>query len=104
MKSKVFKNGSKGDTREILIVISEDFAEFFYNEYYHRHNEWLAEQEESGNIENIDEDAKDNNGFYWIGRDDWNFRQQEWITHLSRKNWVTGDMLAYLHDNLSVKK
>ena len=101
MKSKIFTNGSNNDPRKIIIIINNEFAEFFHNEYYNKDIEWLEEQKENGNI---DEDSKYNNGFYWIEKDDWNFRQQEWINHLSKKNWVTIDMLDYLQDNLSIKK
>lgn len=97
---KVFTNGNERDGREIMIEIKEGVAEFFFNEYYRNHIKWLAEQEESGEIEYLDEDAKVNNGFYWIGTEDWNARKEQWKEHLSHKVWFTDEMYNYLDKNL----
>lgn len=101
MKAKSFKNGSKSDNRRIVIRIEGDYAEFFYELYYYRHLQWISEQEESGDIEFLDEDAKSNNGFYWIGKDDWNFRIPQWEDHLKMKNWFTDEMFDFLNENLT---
>ena len=105
---KVFKNGTKHDYREILIIVNEMHIEFFYNEYYERQNAWLKEQEENGNYENLCDDEKANDGFYWIFTDDWKDdrtmrldREDNWHRHIRTKNWFTEEMYDFIDNNIN---
>lgn len=44
MKEAVFSNGSKHDSREIMIRINEDYIEFFFYEQYLRQKEWIENE------------------------------------------------------------
>lgn len=101
---QVFANGSNADTRDILIIISDEVIEFFFKEYYDRHNQWLSSQEENGNIEYLDEDEKANNGFYWIDKQHWIKdkterldRPDNWHKHMAHKMWFTGEMADFIN-------
>ena len=100
MITKVFTNGSTGDEREIMISVDDNGAEFFFYEYYNHQIEWLTEQEENGNIDNLSEDEKANNGFYFILKDDWISRKDQWDNHMYQKRWFTKEMFSFLNEQL----
>lgn len=105
---KVFKNGTKHDNREILIIIDSDHIEFFHNENYEYQLNWLKEQEDNWNFENLSDDQKANNGFYWIFVDDWKEdrtmrldREDNWHRHIRTKNWFTEEMYDFIENNIN---
>ena len=106
---KVFANGSKHDSRDILIEIKDGYIEFFFNEYYLRQQQWIKEETERRFEEGQDElgeDEKGNHSFYWIGADEWHKSKTEnldrgdnWHTHMKEKNWFTPQMEKFMDDN-----
>lgn len=107
---QVFNNGSDHDRRMILIEITEDHIEFFFNEYYLRKLEWI-ESETEKRLEHGQDDLTDEdlevNGFYWVGKDDWisdrtktrQGREDNWHYHMMQKNWFTQEMKDWIDKN-----
>lgn len=106
MKQKVFTNGNEKDGRDILIVIEPEFAMFYFNDNYNSHKEWVMQEEERRREcgeEYLSEDEKTCCEFYWIGKDDWNRRLDNWEQHLEYKAWFTPQMFDFLNEGLTTK-
>ena len=109
MKQSVFNNGSKHDTRDIMIRIDDTHIEFFFYEQYLRQKQWIEDETERRFQEGQDElleDEAGNHGFYWIGTDDWHKSKKEnldrpdnWHNHMKEKNWFTKEMKSFLDLN-----
>jgi len=106
---KVFENGSEGDNRGILIVISEELIEFYYYKQFLYHRNWVKEETKK-RIENSQEDLTEDeiadNTFYWIDKQNWiNHKTQmldrpdNWHNHMSRKRWFTSEMAKFMNEN-----
>lgn len=107
---KIFENGSRNDNRQILITIYNNFIEFFFYDQYRRQNNYINEMEEkfrNGECEELEEDQKTVNGFYWINTDEWvsdrtgrKDREDNWHKHMKTKNWFTHEMYDYIDKNV----
>lgn len=104
---KVFENGSKGDTRQILIRIKDGTIWFYFYDQYKRElnyiNEEIERRNETGENE-LTEEEKHINEFYWIGLDDWISdktnrldRPDNWHQHMREKNWFTEEMAVFIN-------
>lgn len=109
MKEAVFSNGSKHDSREIMIRINEDYIEFFFYEQYLRQKEWIENETERRfqcGEEELTEDEAGNHNFYWFGKNDWKRdkterldRPDNWHKHMERKTWFTKEMTDFINKN-----
>lgn len=105
----VFLNGSDYDKRDILIKINNEHIEFFFYEQYVNRLEWVrdrTEKYENEGWEELDDEEKEINGFYWIGVDEWVNdktnrldRGDNWHRHMKRKNWFTKEMAEFINKN-----
>ena len=94
MKKATFNNGSRAD-RNIIIKISDDFIYFYFEREYFRHIEWVATKEE----DEIEEDEKEPCEFYGFEKQRWKHPQENFPSHMMRKNWFTQDMLDFINKN-----
>ena len=110
----VFLNGSDYDKRDILIKINNEHIEFFFYEQYVNRLEWIrdrTEKYENEGWEELNDEEKEVNGFYWIGVDEWVNdktnrldREDNWHKHMKRKNWFTEDMAEFINNNTKLTK
>jgi len=107
---KVFRNGSKHDSRQIMININGGYIEFFYYQQYLKKKVWIIEEnerrEESGE-DSLTKYEECNDPFYWFGTSDWKRdktenldRHDNWHTHMKEKTWFTNEMEKFLNDNI----
>jgi len=104
---QVFNNGSAGDTRQILVRIKDGYIEFFFYDQYLRQLNWINEETErrlESGEEELTEEEKGNNSFYWFGTDEWVKdktqrldRPDNWHQHMGRKNWFTKEMADFIN-------
>jgi hypothetical protein len=97
---------------DITIRVSNGYIEFFKTQQVERHNEWLSSLED-WQINELGDDQKQCNNFYWIGVDDWvsdykTTRQEEertdnWHRHIKTKYWFTDEMYNWLNEMLLPK-
>lgn len=96
---KVFKNGSKGDYRDILIKKKDGVIEFFYHQQYLNQDNWVDAENErrfKSGEDDLSEDEAMNNNFYWIDEEDWKRNLNNWHEHMSEKNWFTEEMSKWM--------
>lgn len=100
---QIFKNGSKGDNREILITIKDGAIEFFFSEQMKRHKDWIDEEikrKQDWGEEPLTEEEKSGGGnFYWIESSDWRKSNKRWLSHMREKNWFTPQMEEFINNN-----
>lgn len=111
MKEGIFTNGNsgRGDTRDIMIIIEDEFISFYFHEQYLRQKAWINEEierREEVNEEPLNQDELANHEFYWIPKEDWIRdktqrldRGDNWANHMSHKNWFTKEMKKFIDDN-----
>jgi len=106
---KIFKNGSKGDNRRILIDIKDGTIWFYFYDQYVRELNYIKEEEqrrqECGEPE-LTQEEKCVHEFYWIDAHDWNKSKTEnldrgdnWHNHMTEKAWFTEEMENFLDLN-----
>jgi hypothetical protein len=90
--------------RGIIIEVSNEFILFFFAEQVKNQQEWISEQEELGN--DISEEDKKINEFYWIETPQWvrdktNHveRGDNFHHHMKEKNWFTEEMYDFINKN-----
>lgn len=106
MTQQIFSNGSKIDTRDIMIRIKGNFIAFYFYEQYLRQQAWVDEETEyrlQNGMEELTDYEKGNHEFYWIPKDDWKRDKTErldrgdnWHNHMSHKNWFTKEMKDFI--------
>lgn len=106
---KVFSNGNEKDGRYILVSVNKDYIEFFFNQQYNRQLEWISNENERRSQvgeDELTEDEKCNDSFYWMGTEDWVSdktqrldRSDNWHKHMARKAWFTKEMADFIHSN-----
>lgn len=99
---KVFNNGSSHDKRKIMIEIEEEAICFYFFEQYLRQENYLqveAERRSMCGEDDLTEDEKRNDEFYWIDKDEWRRNVNNWHNHMEEKNWFTNEMKEWMDDN-----
>ena len=94
MKQQTFENGFYKD-RNVIISIKEDYIQFFFEKEYIRHLQWLEGVDEY----ELSEEEREPNEFYGFYKERWNVPQENFPSHMMRKNCVTQDMLDFINKN-----
>lgn len=111
MKQGLFENGNshRGDTRQILIKITEGIISFYFYDQYLKQQDWIDGEVMRKIIQKegeLSEEEKHINDFYWIDARDWHKSKTEnldsgnnWHKHMERKSWFTNEMETFLDLN-----
>ena len=101
MKQEVFENGTMNN-RNIIISITDDYIQFYFEKEYYRHIEWVKNEGEirEQNWENqLTEEESEPQEFYGFNAERWYDQRENFPEHMGRKNWFTMSMLNFINRN-----
>lgn len=97
---RTFTNGNPHDTRPIVIKVDKEHILFYFQSEIDRFYERIYEDDDYDDTE----EEKEPNYFYWIGIDDWNDVDRNFVDHMKRKAWFTRDMIFYINEQIQTKQ
>ena len=93
---RTFTNGNPHDTRPIVIKVDNEYILFYFQSELDRFAMRIKQEDYDDT-----EEEKEPNYFYWIGVDDWNNIDRDFVNHMKRKAWFTIDMIFYINEQIA---
>ena len=102
MIQQTFTCGKK--LRKMIIKITDEFIQFFYEDNYLMELNWIEEEIErriESGEEELEEEELEPHEFYGFVKERWLVPQENFPSHMMEKLWFTEKMLDFINNNVN---